>query len=72
MKLSQKHEKYFYPGVGVCSQYQDLPWYLNEMLQEIADEKDRDMIVQNINTYYNSLNTLLIEHTTEHPGMSKS
>ena len=52
--------------------YNDLFGYLNEMLLKIPNEKDKELIMQNIGTYYDSLNTLLIKHNTEHPQMSKS
>lgn len=72
MKTNNEHEKYFYAEVMEANPmnndlYLDLPWHLNEMLNNIDDEKDKEMIVKNINTYYDTLNTLLINHTIEHP-----
>ena len=77
MNIDNEYEKYFYPEIVEGNPtkndlYHDLPGYLNEILKEIAVEKDKEMIIQKINTYYDSLNTLLIKHSMEHPLMSKS
>ena len=76
MANDTEYEKYLNPKkidskTTTDKLYHDLDRYLNELFEEIPDEKDKEMILQNIGTYYDSLNTLLIKHTSENPVMSK-
>ena len=77
MNIDTEYKKYLNPKImegktATNNLNQDLRRYLNELLKEIPDEKDKEMILQNISTYYDSLNTLLINHTLERPSMSNS
>lgn len=77
MNINNEHENYLNPKIMEGNptkndQYHDLPGHLNEMLKGITDETDKELIIQNINSYYDSLNTLLIKHTIEHSRRSES
>lgn len=52
--------------------FYDLSEYLNELFPEISNEKEREMLLKNISSYYDTLNALLVKHTIEHPCKSKS
>jgi hypothetical protein len=77
MNNDNKYKKYLKPKIieGITTTnnlYHDLDSYLNEILVDIPSEKDKEMIMKNIGTYYDSLNALLIKHSIEQPRMSKS
>jgi hypothetical protein len=77
MNNENEYEKYLNPKIiegktPTNDLYHDLISYLNELLEEIPAEKDKEMILKNIGTYYDSLNTLLLKHNKEHPRLSKS
>jgi len=75
MNIDNEYEKYLNPKLiedktTTNDLYHDLSRYLNEMLLEIPTEKDKELIMQNIGAYYDSLNTLLIKHTLEESNNS--
>lgn len=75
MNIDNEYETYLNPEImeGIPTKndlYHDLPKHLYEMLKDIPDEKNKEVIIQNINTYYDSLNILLSKHIIEHPRMS--
>lgn len=79
MNIDNEYEEYLNPKIiegkpTTNDLYHDLFMYLylKELHVEIPTEKDKEMIMQNLDTYYDSLNTLLIKHNIEHPRMSKS
>lgn len=43
-----------------ADRFYDLTKHLDEMLNAIPEEKDKEIIIQNINRYYNSLNAVMI------------
>lgn len=74
MNNNNKYKRSLDPklSIGMTNDlYHDLAKYLNEMFKEMSSEKDKKLIMQNIGTYYESINKLLIKHTNEHPRMSK-
>ncbi|MFA5973993.1 MAG: hypothetical protein WC780_16720 [Lentimicrobiaceae bacterium] len=75
LNIDNEYEKYLNPKIiegklTTNDLYHDLFMYLKELHVEIPTEKDKEMIMQNIGTYYDSLNTLLIKHTLEQPNNS--
>ena len=43
----------------------DLVVYLNELFGEIPNERDKEIIIRNIATYYNSLDTVMYKHHSD-------
>jgi len=76
MNIETGHEKFVNPNTieGKTTTndiYHDLSMYLNEMLAEISSEKDKEMNLLNLITYYDYLNAVLVKYTIEHPNKSK-
>jgi hypothetical protein len=67
-----EYEKYLNPEIiedntTTYDLSHELVIYLDELFERIPNEKDKAMIMQNIGSYYDSLNTLLIKHIMEQP-----
>jgi len=51
----------------IKERYPELSIYLNEMTITIPDEEHPDVTIKNLNTYYNSLSSMLNNYILEHP-----
>ena len=51
----------------IKDQYPELSKYLEEMPNTIPDEKDLEITVKNLSSYYESLNSILKEYKSDHP-----
>ena len=50
----------------IMDQYPELSKYLEEMPVTIPDEKDPEITVKKLESYYDSLNSLLNKYVSEH------
>jgi len=51
----------------IKDQYPELSKYIEEMEVTIPDEKDPEITLKNLKTYYDSLNSMLNKYILEHP-----
>lgn len=51
----------------ISHQYPELTKYLDEMPVTIPNEKDPQITIKNLSSYYESLNSLLTNYILEHP-----
>jgi len=51
----------------IKEQYPELLKYLDELAEGLPDEKDPEISLRNLKTYYESLNSMLNKYVLEHP-----
>jgi len=51
----------------IKEKYPELSKYLEEMQETIPDEKNPEITLKNLQTYYESLNSMLKKYLLEHP-----
>lgn len=51
----------------IKDQYPELSKYLEEMPDTISDEKDQEITLKNLSSYYESLNSILKKYKSDHP-----
>lgn len=51
----------------INDKYPELSKYIEEMLVTIPDEKNPEITLKNLKTYYDSLNSMLSTYILEHP-----
>ena len=53
----------------IKDKYPELSKYIEEMSATIPDEKNPEITLKNLTTYYDSLNSMLNKYILEHPGI---
>jgi hypothetical protein len=71
MYIDNEYKKYLNPEIIDCKTMtiemtHDLVRYLNDFFNQIPNEKDKEVIIQNISIYYDSLNALLTNYNMEY------
>jgi hypothetical protein len=56
----------------IKDKHPELSKYIEEMNATIPDEKNPEITLKNLNTYYDSLNALLSKYILEHPDKVSS
>ena len=56
----------------IKEQYPELYKYIEEMRATIPDEKNPEITIKNLQTYYDSLNSMLSNYILEHTDTSSS
>ena len=54
--------------MAIKSEFPELSKYLDEMPVTIPDEKNPEITAKNLNTYYDSLKSMLSKYVDEHPS----
>jgi hypothetical protein len=57
--------------LSINDQYPELSKYLEEMSVTIPDEKTPEITIKNLQTYYDSLNSMLNKYILEHSDIKK-
>ncbi len=55
----------------IKEQYPELSKYIEEMSVTIPDEKNPEITLKNLKTYYDSLHSMLNRYILEHPNKTK-
>jgi hypothetical protein len=72
----QEAEKYLNSKIlkitmTIMDQYPELSKYIEEMPVTIPNEKDPEVTLNNVKTYYESLSLMLMKYKSEHPQIEQ-